>query len=109
MANLELDVLMKPEHVFRIGSITKQFTAIAILQLMEQGKLSLQDDITCFIPDYPTRGSSITIEQLLTHTSGIKNYTQMAEYRSIEKQDMSSTELIDFFKTQPMEFEPSTQ
>ena len=109
MANLELDVPMKPEHVFRIGSITKQFTAIAILQLMEQGKLSLQDDITCFIPDYPTQGSFITIKHLLTHTSGIKSYTQMAEFRSIEKQAMSSTELIDFFKTQPMEFEPSTQ
>ena len=109
MANLELEVPMKPEHVFRIGSITKQFTAIAILQLLEQNKLSLQDDITCFFPDYPTQGNSITIEHLLTHTSGIKSYTQMPGFRSIEKQDMSSAELIDFFKSQPLEFEPGTQ
>ena len=88
MANLELDVPMKPEHVFRIGSITKQFTAIAILQLIEQGKLSLQDAITCFIADYPTQGHLITIEHLLTHTSGIKSYTEMLEFRAIEKQDM---------------------
>lgn len=109
MANIELEVPMMPNHVFRIGSITKQFTAIAILQLLEQGKLSLQDDITCFIPDYPTQGNTITLEHLLTHTSGIKSYTQIPEFRAIEKQDMSATELIDFFKSQPIEFEPGTQ
>src|SRR5690348_2388219 len=52
MANLELETPMQPDDVFRIGSITKQFTAVAILQLMEQGKLNLQDEITKFIPDY---------------------------------------------------------
>ncbi|RPI66669.1 MAG: class A beta-lactamase-related serine hydrolase, partial [Ignavibacteriales bacterium] len=52
MANLELDVAMQTDNVFRIGSITKQFTAVAILQLIEQGKLNLQDEITKFIPDY---------------------------------------------------------
>ena len=79
MANLELDVPMQPDMVFRIGSITKQFTAVAILQLMEQGKLSLQDDITKFIPDYPTQAYTITIEHLLTHTSGIKSLTSIPE------------------------------
>src|SRR4051812_48156703 len=69
MANLELNVPMHVQNVFRIGSITKQFTAIAILQLMESGKLNLQDEITKFIPDYPTQGNHITIEHLLTHTS----------------------------------------
>src|SRR5688572_14369021 len=53
MANLELNIPLKTGHVFRIGSLTKQFTAVAILQLMEQGKLSLQDEIIRFIPDYP--------------------------------------------------------
>ncbi len=56
MANLELGVPMRPEMVFEIGSITKQFTAVSILMLMEQGKLSLTDDITKFIPDYPAQG-----------------------------------------------------
>src|SRR5829696_9148825 len=52
MANMELDVPMQADHVFRIGSITKQFTAVAVLQLVEQGKLNLSDEITKFIPDY---------------------------------------------------------
>lgn len=108
MANLELNVPMKPEMVFRIGSITKQFTSIAILQLLEQGKLSLQDDITKFIPDYPTQAYSITIEHLLTHTSGIKSYTGMKDYMKNVRKDMKPEELIDMFKNQPMEFAPGT-
>ncbi|MBK8139885.1 MAG: beta-lactamase family protein [Chitinophagaceae bacterium] len=72
MADLELNVAMQPDMIFRIGSISKQFTGVAILQLAEKGKLSLQDDIKKFIPDYPTHGYTITVEHLLTHTSGIK-------------------------------------
>ena len=66
MANVELHVPMQTGHIFRIGSITKQFTAIAILQLMEAGKLNLQDEITRFLPGYPVQGAIITIEHLLT-------------------------------------------
>jgi len=109
MANLELNVPMQPEMVFRIGSITKQFTAIAILQLMEQGKLSLQDDITKYIPDYPTQAYTITIEHLLTHTSGIKSYTNMPDYIKNVRTDMKPEELINIFKNQPMEFAPGTK
>ncbi len=109
MANLELAVPMQTDKVFRIGSMTKQFTAIAILQLMEQGKLSLQDEITRFIPDYPTQGKTITLEHLLTHTSGIKSYTNMKEFGTIDKQDLTPPQLIDFFKNQPLVFEPGTQ
>ena len=72
MANLEMGIAVEPQMVFRIGSVTKQFTAVSILLLSEQGKLSLADDITRFLPDYPTHGVKITIENLLTHTSGIK-------------------------------------
>src|SRR5689334_15247715 len=78
MANLEQGTPMDVNHVFRIGSITKQFTAIAVLQLAEHGKLSLQDSVGKFIRDYPARGASLTIEQLLTHTSGTKNLTGLA-------------------------------
>lgn len=109
MANLELNIPMKPDMVFRIGSLTKQFTAVAILQLMEQGKLSLQDEITRFIPDYPMQGQHITIEHLLTHTSGIKAYTSMKEMNEIRKKDMTPNEVIDFFKNQPMDFVPGTK
>jgi CubicO group peptidase (beta-lactamase class C family) len=109
MANLELNIPMQVDHIFRIGSITKQFTAVAILQLMEQGKLSLQDDITQFIPDYPTQGYHITIEHLLTHTSGIKSYTEMDDFEERMPLDFKPLDIITHFKNQPMDFAPGTQ
>jgi CubicO group peptidase (beta-lactamase class C family) len=108
-ANLELNVSMQPDQVFRIGSITKQFTAIAILQLAEQGKLDLQDNITRFIPDYPTQGYTITIEHLLTHTSGISSFTGMNDYLERMTLDLAPEEVIDHFKNQPMKFAPGTK
>ncbi len=106
MANLELGVSIEPHMVFRLGSITKQFTAVALLMLMEDGKLSLDDDITAFLPDYPTHGHRITVEHLLTHTSGIKSYTSMPTWPPLWRTDMTLGELIDFFKDQPMDFAP---
>jgi CubicO group peptidase (beta-lactamase class C family) len=109
MANLEYDIPMQVDNVFRIGSITKQFTAVSILQLMEQGKLNLQDDITRFIPDYPTSGYKITIEHLLAHTSGIQSYTSMEDYMQRITLDMKPAEMIEYFKNQPMKFAPGTE
>ncbi|HPI96722.1 MAG TPA: serine hydrolase, partial [Gammaproteobacteria bacterium] len=110
MANLELEVKMKPDHIFRIGSITKQFTASAILKLRDEGKLSLDDEITEYIEDYPTDGNKITIKHLLTHTSGIKSYTDMEEWDGeVRKRDFTPLELIDYFKNQPMNFNPGEQ
>lgn len=109
MANLEYNIPMKVDNIFRIGSITKQFTALAILQLIEQEKLNLQDDITKFIPDYPTHGHIITIEHLLTHTSGIQSYTDMNGFEDRMKLDLKPNELIDIFKNQPMQFAPGTK
>jgi CubicO group peptidase (beta-lactamase class C family) len=108
-ANLELDVDMKPDNLFRIGSITKQFTASAILRLAEEGKLSLSDTITRFIKDYPLHGYAITIEHLLTHTSGIKNYTGLGKFDMlVKRRDITPKELVDFFKNEPMDFPPGT-
>lgn len=104
MANLESGIPMQTDHVFRIGSITKQFTSIAILQLMEQSKLNLQDEITKFIPDYPMQGNKITIEHLLTHTSGIQDYTAMKDTVQRAKLDFTPVEMINYFKNQPMRF-----
>ena len=109
MANLELNVPMTTTNVFEIGSITKQFTAVAILMLEEQGKLKVEDDITKYIPDYPTQGKKITIHQLLNHTSGIKSYTSMASFMKNARTDMSPKELIDVFKNEPMDFDPGEQ
>lgn len=106
LANLELNVPMQTDNVFEIGSMTKQFTAISILMLMEKGKLNLGDDITKFIPDYPTNGNKITIHHLLTHTSGIKNFTSIKGLNEISKQDLAPIELIDFFKNEPIDFLP---
>ena len=110
MANLELNVPMQVDNVFRIGSISKQFTAVAILQLQEQGKLGLLDDIKKFIPDYPTHGYTITVEQLLNHTSGIKSYTSIKEWDDqARRKDFTPAALVDYFKNQPMDFPPGTK
>ena len=106
LADLELGVPVEPDMVFRLGSITKQFTAVSILMLAEQGKLGLQDEITKFLPDYPTQGRRITVEHLLTHTSGIQSYTDMAEWLPLWRKDFTVQELVDFFKNKPMQFEP---
>jgi CubicO group peptidase (beta-lactamase class C family) len=109
-ANLELNVLLKPEMVFNLASITKQFTAIAILQLEEQHKLSLQDSVQKYIPDFPSKKYSITIENLLTHTSGIKDYLQIQNPQPyMERWDFSPKELVNAFKDLPLEFEPDTK
>jgi CubicO group peptidase (beta-lactamase class C family) len=109
MADVELGVRVEPDMVFRLGSITKQFTAVAILMLAEQGKLSLADDVTKFFPDFPTKGRAVTVEHLLTHTSGIKSYTSIPAWRAMWRKDMTVAELIDLFKNEPADFEPGAQ
>ena len=108
MANIELGVPLTPDHVFRLASITKQFTAAAILLLEEDGKLSVDDPITKYLPDYPTHGHTITVEQLLTHTSGIYSYTSIPGYMSdgSVRQDLTTDELIEVFRNLPMQFAP---
>jgi len=105
-ANLELDVNMSLNNVFEIGSITKQFTAVSILMLVEQGKLKLDDDITKYIKDYPTHGHSITIHHLLSHTSGIGSFTSSDEWYDNRKKDFTQKELINLFKKLPMPHAP---
>jgi D-alanyl-D-alanine carboxypeptidase len=106
LANVELGVPLRPESVFRIGSVTKQFTAAAILLLAENGKLSLSDSITKFLPDYPMQGHLVTIQHLLSHTSGIRNYTELPEWQSTIRNDVSVQQLIDIFKDKPFDFAP---
>ena len=109
MSNLELNVPLSSNMVFRIGSVTKQFTSAGIMRLVEQGKLKVSDPITKYLPEYPTHGHNITIENLLTHTSGIKNYTNMSEnMKEIVNEDLTVDELVDSFKKAPMDFVPST-
>jgi len=92
--------------IFQIGSITKQFTSAIILQLEEQKKLSLQDSLTKYIPDYPN-GNKITIDELLTHTAGVYNYTNDAAFMKSEStHPISRDSLIARFKYKPLDFTP---
>ena len=109
-ANLELNVPLQTDMVFRIGSVTKQFTAIGILQLVEQGKISLQDSIQKYVRDFPSKGYTITIENLLTHTSGIPDYSNADTVNPyIEREDFTPERIINYFKRLPLEFKPGTR
>jgi CubicO group peptidase (beta-lactamase class C family) len=104
-ANLELGADMVPENVFQLGSMTKQFTAVAILILEEQGKLKTGDPVSKYVPDYPG-GSKITLHHLLTHTSGIKDFTKMKSLSDIAQREMTPKMMVDFFKDEPADFAP---
>lgn len=105
MAHLELEVSIQPEMVFRIGSITKSFTAVAILKLVEAGKLALDGKISRYLPDDPTHGAKITLEHLLTHTSGIRSLTRLDDFPRL-REDLTVSQLIDLFKDLPADFAP---
>ena len=104
-ANLELNVNMTPDNVFQIGSMTKQFTAVAILMLEQQGKLKVTDPVSKYYKDYPN-GDKITIHHLLTHTSGIKDFTKMKALSSIAQKEMKPEAMVDFFKNESVDFAP---
>lgn len=105
-ASLELGVPLTPDHVFRIGSVTKQFAAAAVLKLAEEGKLKLSDPLTKILPGYPN-GDAVTVQMLLDHTSGIKSYTDLpGVMEGPIRHDLSTAQLIASFKDQPAEFEP---
>ena len=93
---------------FRIGSLTKQFTAAAILKLQEQGLLNVQDPVALYLPDYP-HGEQITIHQLLTHTAGIPNYERRPDLPQVVQAPIALDDLIATFSNQPLQFAPGQQ
>ncbi len=103
MANIELQVPLKTDSIFRLGSITKQFTAAAIMMLAEQGKLSVDDDIHKYVPDFPTEDQVVTIANLLSHTSGIANYTEDEHvWRKLIPTETTLDEMLVEFAKHPM-------
>ena len=108
LANKEWNVPNTLQTKFRIGSLTKQFTAAAILQLAEAGKLNLDDKLSKYFPDFP-KADSVTIHMLLNHTSGIKSYTNMPKFMSIATLPYPKDSVVAFFKNEPYEFSPGTK
>lgn len=108
MANMEWDIPNAPDTKHRLGSITKQFTAMLILQLAEAGKIDLQAPITTYIPDYPkATGDIITTHHLLTHTSGIPNYTSFPKFMEDESRNpYTPEEFVKKFDEKALDFEP---
>jgi CubicO group peptidase (beta-lactamase class C family) len=108
-ADLEWNVPNSSTTKFRLGSITKQFTAASILLLQERGKLNIDDPISKYMPDAPAAWSKITIYNVLTHTSGIPSFTGFPDYRASEWKDTTPTELVARFRDKPLDFEPGTK
>jgi CubicO group peptidase (beta-lactamase class C family) len=108
-ANLELKVPVSNDTIFRIGSVTKQFTATVLLQLAEEGKLSLDDKLSKYYPDFP-RAGDITLKQMLHHTSGIFSYTEDPGFASDGMIKRTTDEMVTYIGKLPktQDFEPGT-
>jgi len=107
-ANLEWQIPNSPTTKFRLGSITKQFTAASILLLAEQDKLKITDLIKKHMPDAPSAWSNITILHLLTHTSGIPNYTSFPDFASRTTSMLTPEQQLELFRNKPLDFQPGS-
>jgi len=108
-ADLEHKVPVNDRTIFRIGSLTKQFTSAAVMKLVEQRKIRLDATIRDYLPDYPGPGASVTIHQLLNHTSGIPSYTDLGDrFWTKSRLDLSHAEMLDLFAGDSLEFRPGT-
>ena len=106
LANVGTEAPITSTTPFRFASITKQFTAAAILKLVEQGKVGLDDPLSKYLPDYPAPGASATVRQLLNHTSGIMPYTAIPGFMATAAQPRSTGELVAYFKDAAPRFQP---
>lgn len=107
MADMDAKTPNDPETKFRLASVTKQFTAMLIVQLAAENKVKLDVPISTYLPAYPKKtGDIITLHHLLTHTSGIPNYTSALEYRDVMQNSFKPEQLVDLFDDLPLEFKP---
>lgn len=111
LANMEWTIPNAPDTKFRLGSITKQFTATLILQLVEQGKIKLDGKLTDYLPDYrKDTGAKVTIHNLLSHTSGIPSYTSLPGFfQNVSRNPYTVDEFIKKYASGDLEFEPGTK
>jgi CubicO group peptidase (beta-lactamase class C family) len=105
-ANLEWNIPNSPATKFRLGSVTKQFTAASILLLEERGKLKTDDHVKKYMPDAPAAWDEITIFNVLTHTAGIPNFTNFPEYPKLEPFPTPADKLVALFRDKPLDFKP---
>ncbi|MEM8954395.1 MAG: serine hydrolase domain-containing protein [Verrucomicrobiota bacterium] len=108
-ANLELKVPAHAESVYRIGSVTKQFTAVAILLLVEEEKIGLDDLLSRWLPDFDTRGYDVTVLQLLQHTSGIRSMTSLSAFQEQVREDAGREEVLALIEGETFDFPPGQQ
>ena len=94
------------DTVFRLGAVSAQFTAAAVLRLVQAGKLATSDPISKFIPDYPGPGAAITVHQLLSHTSGLPSFTNRPELSARRREVFTPAQLLELFWAEPLEFDP---
>src|SRR5436190_126720 len=109
MANVEHSVAVTPETVFHIASISKNILAAVVLQLVDEGKLRLDDDVTKYVPEAPTLGHHVTVRQLLNHTSGIYSFTSLPDAANNERFELTHEQVLGLIKDKPFEFEPGTR
>src|ERR1700679_1241158 len=105
-ANLEWEIPNTPDTKFRIGSLSKQFTAVLTLKLEEQGRLSVSDPVKKYIADAPAAWDKITLFHLLTHTSGLPDFTNLPDYPKLQTLPTTATQIMARFRDTPLEFQP---
>ena len=105
LANVELQVAVKPETVFQSGSVGKQFTATAVMMLAEENKIGLEDPLTKFFPDAPARWKQVTVRQLLSHTAGFTDYPKNFNFRK----DYTEGEVLKIVEGIPLAYPPGTK
>ena len=108
-ANVEWQIANSPTTRFRLGSLTKQFTSASILLLEERGKLKIEDHIKQYVPDAPAAWDAITIYNLLTHTSGLPNYTALPDFATTMGTKVTPQQIVAKFRDRPLDFEPGTK
>lgn len=109
LANIEWQIPNSPATKFRLGSLTKQFTSVSILLLEERGKLSLDDHVKKYLPDAPSSWDAITIFNLLTHTSGIFNYTALPDFTTTMADPLTPAQIIAKVRDRALDFEPGSK
>jgi CubicO group peptidase (beta-lactamase class C family) len=109
LANVELGVPMRTDSVFCIASMTKQFTAVAVLQQVEKGTIRLTDTVGKFLPDYPPALKQVTIQQLLSHTGGVPNARSVASLLAVGRGWLGAEQVTATFKDEPLDFAPGSR